>query len=593
MRWSLRWKSIAILVGGLAIFTILLGAIAAAELRRREVERARNLASSWSSAIADQCAAIAPGDALKAAMAGATRAGFAALPGMTVAVVDAAEQGEPRERSRTARRPEWLRVLGGSGPVAFIDGSRAPARAHHITPVVREGRVDGAVDVAVDVESAAPTWIRLAAAGSAAALGIGLVAAWRLSRLVGPLAALADGAERFASGLEFTLPVSGRCDEVGVLSDALRKSHEGRRLTTIEYQEKTDALRAVLRNMVEGVLAIGEDESVLLANEASGRMLGFAAGSAAGRPLVNIARHRPLLDLLRRCGTEAKPVRDEFEMAGESRRTLSMRAAPLAIGSLRGIMIVIHDVTDLRRLENVRREFVANVSHELKTPLAAIKAYAETLRLGALEDAEHRGAFVERIEEQAERLHALISDLLLLARVEAGREIFEFTDTPLRPIVAECLAMFATLAEHKRVTLETDTASPDIQVHVDAEGLGTILNNLVDNAVKYTPEGGVVRVAWTIRDGYAELEVLDTGIGIPSRDQPRIFERFYRAEKARSRETGGTGLGLAIVKHLVQAFGGDIHLSSEEGRGSAFRVRLPLARRDLTRRAGVGSLAER
>jgi two-component system, OmpR family, phosphate regulon sensor histidine kinase PhoR len=239
-------------------------------------------------------------------------------------------------------------------------------------------------------------------------------------------------------------------------------------------------------------------------------------------------------------------------------------------------------VTDLRRLENLRKEFVANVSHELKTPLASIKAYAETLRLGAIHDAEHCLGFIERIEEQAERLHQLILDLLQLARVEAGKEVFDFRDVSLDHLARECLEQFAPAAAARTTSLEIAPEGPPLLVHADEEGLRTILQNLIDNALKYTPPGGRVRVFWRREGGHAVISVQDTGIGIATRDLARIFERFFRVDKARSREMGGTGLGLSIVKHLAQALGGDVAVESQEGVGSTFRVKIPLAARSAT-----------
>jgi two-component system phosphate regulon sensor histidine kinase PhoR len=242
-----------------------------------------------------------------------------------------------------------------------------------------------------------------------------------------------------------------------------------------------------------------------------------------------------------------------------------------------GVVIVLHDVTELRRLENVRRDFAANVSHELKTPLAAIKAYAETLRLGAINDSQHNLDFVERIEDQANRLHQLILDLLQLARVETGKEAFEFAAVPVSDAVADCIAQHADAAASAGVSLAAESSTDDIKVWADFDGVQTILDNLVTNAIKYTREGGQVTLCWR-RDGqFAEIDVADTGIGIAIQDQRRVFERFYRVDRARSRELGGTGLGLAIVKHLAQAFGGDVGLTSELDKGSTFRVRLPLA----------------
>jgi two-component system phosphate regulon sensor histidine kinase PhoR len=262
-----------------------------------------------------------------------------------------------------------------------------------------------------------------------------------------------------------------------------------------------------------------------------------------------------------------------------------MRAAPLSAAQSTSVVIVLHDVSELRRLENLRKEFSANVSHELKTPLASIKAYAETLRLGAIEDAEHRLSFVERIEEQAERLHQLIVDMLQLARIEAGQEVFQYTDIPLEEIASAAVELFSGAASAKNIELSVVDGLAALVVRADAEGLRAILNNLIDNAIKYTPAGGRVGVSWSSESGYAVLSVADTGIGIAIRDQARIFERFFRVDKARTRELGGTGLGLSIVKHLSQAFGGDVSVESQEGIGSTFRVKLPLAGRSVAARS--------
>ena len=248
----------------------------------------------------------------------------------------------------------------------------------------------------------------------------------------------------------------------------------------------------------------------------------------------------------------------------------------------RGAVLVLHDTSELRRLERLRQEFVANVSHELKTPLSVIKACVETLQLGAVDDIQHRGNFLERIAEQSERLHALILDLLSLARIESGTELFEFGAVPVAPVVQGCLERHRTRAEGRRQTLcvtshNEDGAEDEHEVWADEEAFGQILDNLIDNAVKYTPEGGQIRVGWRTDGESVCLEVADNGIGIPENDLPRIFERFYRVDKARSREMGGTGLGLSIVKHLVQSLHGTIRATSRVGEGSTFTIRLPRA----------------
>jgi two-component system phosphate regulon sensor histidine kinase PhoR len=238
---------------------------------------------------------------------------------------------------------------------------------------------------------------------------------------------------------------------------------------------------------------------------------------------------------------------------------------------------VMLDTTELRRLESLRRDFVANVSHELKTPLSSIKAYAETLRNGALADKEAAVKFVERIQEQADRLHNLIIDMLSLARIESAQEVFNIEPVAVNEVVESCLAAQRPAAQAKRIELRVEPADAPCSVRADREGLREILDNLVDNAIKYTGDGGSVIVRWRLRESEAAIEVEDTGIGIGQDDLSRVFERFYRVDKARSREMGGTGLGLAIVKHLAQSFGGGVSAKSVPGEGSAFTVTLPLA----------------
>jgi two-component system phosphate regulon sensor histidine kinase PhoR len=239
---------------------------------------------------------------------------------------------------------------------------------------------------------------------------------------------------------------------------------------------------------------------------------------------------------------------------------------------------VVHDTSDLRRLERLRQDFVANVSHELKTPLSVITACIETLVDGAAEDPGARSLFLQRIAEQTDRLNTLILDLLSLARIESGIELFAFKEVPVAAAINACIERHRTRAESRKQILTSSRADADeLAVWADEEALDNILDNLVDNALKYTPEGGQVSVHWGNRDDQVCIEVIDTGIGIPSSDLSRIFERFYRVDKARSRELGGTGLGLSIVKHLTQAMQGTVQATSTLGRGSTFRVCLPRA----------------
>jgi two-component system phosphate regulon sensor histidine kinase PhoR len=328
--------------------------------------------------------------------------------------------------------------------------------------------------------------------------------------------------------------------------------------------------------MVEGVIAVDAKQRILFANESARSMFGMTAANIADRPLWELVRYSAVQEAVEQAFADEQPCRKEFELTGPSRQSLVLFGRRLIGDPPPGAILVLHDVTELRRLENMRREFVANVSHELKTPLASIKAYVETLLGGALNDTEINVLFLRRIAEQADRLHRLILDLLRLARVESGQEAFEIKAVPLADMVASRVGELQAAATAKRITLVTQPSDPPICVRADAEGVRTILDNLLDNAIKYTPDGGQVTIRWKSEDSMAVIEVEDTGIGIAPRDQARIFERFYRVDKARSRELGGTGLGLSIVKHLSQAFGGTVAVRSEVGRGSIFTVRLPL-----------------
>ena len=336
---------------------------------------------------------------------------------------------------------------------------------------------------------------------------------------------------------------------------------------------------AVLDSMTEGVIALDERGHIVLMNPAARRILHFRDDSGEKRTLLEVVRHRGLAELIEWCQSRehAEPCKREIEWHVPDVRMLEVNAMPVPFPSqARGVLLVFHDVTELRRLETVRAEFVANVSHELRTPLTAIKGCLETvLDEAPPQSATHR-RFLEVANSHAERLGRLVDDLLNLSDIETGKVVLYPRAVPLRAFVSETAAMFARDAAKKDVHLVNQVPA-DLSVQADRDRLSQILVNLVDNAVKYTPTGGHVRFLAAEEPGHVRLTIQDTGQGIPASELPRITERFYRVDKARSREEGGTGLGLAIVKHLVQLHGGTLQIDSEYGKGTTIAFLLPVA----------------
>jgi len=399
-------------------------------------------------------------------------------------------------------------------------------------------------------------------------------------RLTRPLKELADGTRRITAGdFEHKIPIAG----TGELTDlALTFNGMTDRLsgTFEQLARDREQLRAILSGMIEGVVAIDPRQRVLFANDRAGQLLDFIPAQVVGKKLWEATRQRAVRELVEKALAADSPQRQELDWKGEAERSLAVYVSRLPGPDSPGAVLVLHDTTELRRLERVREDFVANVSHELKTPLANIKSSVEVLMDGAVEDAAIRGNFLSEIAEQADRQQMLIEDLLSLARIESTENGLDIEAVNVEEAVHACLDRHRTRAEAKGQRLDGVAlagVTPTLTVRADEEGLAQVLDNLVDNAIKYTPPGGRMTVRWKVTPADVLLEVEDTGLGIPERDLPRVFERFYRVDKARSRGMGGTGLGLAIVKHLAHAMLGTVEVTSREGVGSTFRVTLPRA----------------
>jgi two-component system, OmpR family, phosphate regulon sensor histidine kinase PhoR len=341
-------------------------------------------------------------------------------------------------------------------------------------------------------------------------------------------------------------------------------------------QRESRYYAAILEQMSDAVIIVDAVGRVQFINPTFGRLFGLNSGGVAGRRSEEIALNYELSALLQRAVGEGTVQRDEVRLLYPESRILAATVTPLHDdkAAISGAIGLLRDMTESHRLDEMRREFVANASHELRTPTAAVKALAEALQMGALSDPSMGPRFVKQIVEAADRQTGILDDMLTLTRVEHGRELLNVTSLKAAEALQEAADQIQPAATAKGVDLRVEVGQAD-QVTADAGGLHTILLNLLDNAVKYTPRGGSVNLRGATAPGGYEITVTDTGPGIPPEHQSRIFERFYRVDKARDRATGGTGLGLSIVKHLAEAHGGRVSVRSVAGEGATFIVFIP------------------
>jgi two-component system, OmpR family, phosphate regulon sensor histidine kinase PhoR len=489
----------------------------------------------------------------------------------------------PRLENHAARPEVRAALAGGVGRDLRTSASINAPLLYVALPLRDETRVVGVLRLALPLAAVTASYgalHRVMLAGGlvalAVAVGIGMFVAGRVTR---PVVQMQAAARRMAEGDFSARATVASVDELGALGRALNTMMTRLREKIGDLEEERAKARAILDGMVEGVIAVDGHESILLMNERARSMFGVGAGRGEGKPLPEVVRNAELHEVFRhtRAGGNDAPLERELRLRHPSPRTLQVNAVPVRLaGPEPGVVMVLHDVTALRRLELVRTEFVANVSHELRTPLTAIQGYLETLLSGALEERQNARRFLEIAFRHTERLGRLLNDLTDLSNIELGKVTLRPGAVRVTEVVDSVLDIVRPKAEAGRVGLIADVQPRALTVHADHDRLAQILINLADNAVKYTPENGWVTVRARETDGgRAEILVRDTGVGIPAADLPRITERFYRVDKARSRELGGTGLGLAIVKHLVAAHGGELSITSVEGEGTTVRVTLP------------------
>jgi two-component system, OmpR family, phosphate regulon sensor histidine kinase PhoR len=405
-----------------------------------------------------------------------------------------------------------------------------------------------------------------------AAVLIAMVAAQVMSRGLRHLTGIA---RRMAGGeLEARARLESP-DEVGDLGRALDHLAANLSRSLCELRDDRDLLGRILESMREGVLVMDGEHRILLANPCLREML-LLDSDVVGRSTIEAVRNAELQSLVEKAMSASEPLTGEVEVSGLKPRRLLVHAARLS-GEPRALLLVLFDVTEMRRLETVRRDFVANVSHELRTPVASVRSAAETLRTAVERDPKGAVQFIDMIERNARRLGELIGDLLDLSRIEAKELRFHIERLDLAAVAERTLATFAERASARRMTLSFGIPRDLPPAAADAGAVDRVLANLVDNALKYCPDGATVTIAACAVAAAIEVRVSDSGPGIEAKHLPRLFERFYRVDPGRSREMGGTGLGLSIVKHLVEAMGGEVRVESKPGSGATFAFTLPRA----------------
>jgi two-component system phosphate regulon sensor histidine kinase PhoR len=485
---------------------------------------------------------------------------------------------DPATMENHAARPEVMDALAsGLGESTRYSATLGEQMMYVAVPVKNQATNVGVARVALPLLAVQNsvnhvTLIILLAILATAALVI--VAAVLIGRrTTRPLREITEASARIASGdLRQKIPVRSK-DETGQLAQAFNEMSSNVNKLVGDISVEKTKLQTVLANMADGVIMTDAEGNIVLANRATERLFDFRERDVISKPLIEAVHDHEADEILKLCLSTGQTQAGQFESA-ISKRFLRTIGIPIVEGKLTGALLLFQDLTEVRNLQTMRRELVGNISHELRTPIAGIKAMVETLRAGAIDDREAAIDFLARIDSEVDRLTQMVSELTELSRIESGHAELRTSPVNANLLVDEVITQLNAQADRLQVTMATDLA-PDLPIiKADHDRVRQTLINLVHNAVKFNRPGGTVTVTTRVDADSVIVSVSDTGIGISRDDLPHVFERFYKADKARAR--GGSGLGLAIAKHVVQAHGGNIWAQSEEGKGSTFSFSLPI-----------------
>ena len=501
-------------------------------------------------------------------------------------LVLADSQHDPKTMENHANRPEIQQALHGQAGTSIRHSATLNRDLLYFAlPFNNRGQPPHVLRLAVpleDIDAAigALRWriVGASLAAAVSAFALAYLFSRFLTRRISRLREFSEGlvSYRFSGSPPAESPLSEPNDELGALARSLHQMSAQLRDLVDRLSEESEGREAILTSMVEGVLAVDNELRVTFYNNSFSRLVGIPAPIREPVPLVELVRDPELVEMLKHVLASPQPVSRRLQLPAAESRIFEAHAGPLGGSSRRGAIVILHDVTDLERLERVRKDFVANVSHELRTPLTAICGYAETLLEGGLEDKENNRHFVEIIEAHAKRINSIASDLLTLSELESAKPAAQPERISVREALQSALHTIEPEAKERNIKLMCGVIE-------DAEVMGyrfhfeQAILNLLQNAIKFNRPGGDVRLSAGKFDGKVSITIADTGVGIPSEDLSRIFERFYRVDKARSREVGGTGLGLSIVKHAIERMNGTVEVESLLGKGSQFRILLPLS----------------
>ncbi|VAX20536.1 Phosphate regulon sensor protein PhoR (SphS), partial [hydrothermal vent metagenome] len=498
-------------------------------------------------------------------------------------VVIADSREDPKLMDNHGARPEILSARShGEGNATRYSDTIGIKMIYYALPINRDGNVSGYVRTSISLSKIDE---RLAGLKETVALGAGLAViavlvlgyfmALHFSR---PIESITRVAESMALGKYDEKVAEEREDEIGKLARALNLMADNLKERIETISGEGNRLKAILAGMVEGVIAIDIDERIVHINKAACEITNTSFENSIGKPLWKVTGLQELNDILEQTITTKSRVEKEIKVfKREGSRHIQILSAPtLSLDKkISGAVIVLHDITDLYAFERVRRDFVANVSHELKTPVTAIRALVETMVDDTDMHEDDRLRFLKKIEKQSIRLATLVGDVLTLSKQESEKGLLDGTRLDLKVVVNSVIQALSTASSARDISIESELPAEHVLINGDEEAVSQAISNLANNALKYTPHGGHVAIRLKKVGPNVLIEVEDNGIGIAPEHQQRIFERFYRVDKARSRELGGTGLGLSIVKHVAISHGGGVEVESEPGRGTVFRITIP------------------